>query len=70
MIRPQRSRYSGLIVQGDFVIQLRKESDPPSGQFCGRIEHIDTGRSSAFHSLEELGAIILQLLSAVETHQQ
>jgi len=36
------------------VIQLRPNTDFPSGQFEGRVEHIDTGRSAHFQSVEEL----------------
>jgi len=57
-------------MQNDFVVQLRPGSVPAEGQFLGRIEHIDTGRSGAFHSLEELGAMIVRLLTAPESPAQ
>jgi len=45
-------------MQGDFVIQLRPTMDLAAGQFEGRVEHIDTGRSAQFHSAEELLAFL------------
>jgi hypothetical protein len=45
-------------MQGDFVIQLRPTTDLASGQFHGRVEHIDSGRSAHFHSVEELLAFL------------
>ena len=36
------------------MIQLRPTTDPAAGQFEGRVEHIDTGRSAHFHNVEEL----------------
>ena len=53
-------------MQGDFVIQLRPGSEPGAGQFVGRIEHIDSGLSGSFQSLEELGAVIIRLLAKAE----
>ena len=57
-------------MQGDFVIQLRPGSDPAAGQFVGRIEHIDTGRSGSFRSLEDLGAVIVRLLAQTQSQEQ
>jgi hypothetical protein len=54
-------------MQGDFVIQLRPGCDPAEGQFVGRIEHIDTGRSGSFRSLEELRAMIVRLLALADS---
>jgi hypothetical protein len=51
-------------MQGDFVIQLRPTSDLASGQFQGRVEHIDSGRSAQFHSVEELLAFLATYASA------
>ena len=57
-------------MQGDLVIQLRPGSDPAAGQFVGRIEHIDTGRSGSFRSLEELAAAIVRLLALTESPER
>jgi hypothetical protein len=45
-------------MQGDFVIQLRPSADVAGGHFEGRVEHIDSGRSAHFHSVEELLAFL------------
>ena len=44
----------------DFVIQLRPDTDVRAGQFEGRIEHIDSGRSAHFRTIEELLAFVAQ----------
>jgi hypothetical protein len=54
-------------MQGDFVIQLSPGSEPAAGQFRERVEQIDTGRSGSFQSLEELGAMIVRLLTVTES---
>ncbi len=46
-------------MQGDFVIQVRPDVDPDRGIFHGRIEHVDSGRSARFRSLEELVAFVV-----------
>lgn len=66
----KRSPTLGVIVCGDFIIQLRKDSDPALGQFQGRIEHIDSGFSGSFQNLEELGEAIARLLTKVESTAQ
>jgi hypothetical protein len=45
-------------MQGDFVIQLRPTAELPSGRFEGRVEHIDSGRSAHFRSVEEFLAFL------------
>lgn len=45
-------------MQGDFVIQVRPDADPARGIFRGRIEHVDSGQSARFQSLEELASFI------------
>jgi hypothetical protein len=62
----KRSSTLAVTVYGDFVIQLRKDSNPALGQFQGRIEHIDSGFSGSFQNLEELGEVIARLLAKVE----
>lgn len=57
------TRYAESIVQRDFVIQLKQDSDPKQGLFRGRVEHLDTGREGTFQTLEELGALIVRLLA-------
>ncbi len=49
-------------MQRDFVIQLRPEADPSRGLFAGRLEHVDSGRSAHFSSMEEVLALLARLL--------
>lgn len=47
-----------LTPQGVFVVQLRTDSDLPARRLCGRIEHVTSGRSERFGSLDELVAFM------------
>jgi hypothetical protein len=49
-------------MRGDFVLQLRTDADLNGEAFQGRIEHMDSGRSARFHSVEELVAFILRTM--------
>ena len=40
--------------QGTFVIQLRSDSDLAQGRLRGRVEHVVSGESEPFTSLENL----------------
>jgi hypothetical protein len=40
-------------MQRDFVIQLRPDVDLSTGRFEGRVEHIDSGRSAHFHTIQD-----------------
>lgn len=53
-------------MQRDFVIQLRPEADLHEGQFQGRLEHLVSGRSGQFRSLEDFVALIIRLEAAEE----
>lgn len=48
------------------MIQLRPATDLSTGQFEGRVEHIDTGRSAHFHSVEELLTFLAAQLASRE----
>jgi hypothetical protein len=37
-----------------FVLQFRADADVQQGRFDGRIEHVVSGQTALFHSLEEL----------------
>lgn len=51
-------------MQGDFVIQVRPEVDLDRGILPGRVEHMDSGQSARFRTVEELLAFILQHVQA------
>jgi hypothetical protein len=45
-----------------FVVQFSSETEPRSGAFSGRVEHLSSGRRVHFHSSAELVAILRRLL--------
>jgi len=47
-----------LPVSRGFVIQIEASANISQGQFCGRIEHIVTGKSTWFISIKEMLAFI------------
>lgn len=53
-------------MQRGFVIQLHSETDLYSEKFAGRVEHVDSGRSDGFRSVEELVNFIKQTMREIE----
>jgi len=49
-----------------FVVQLRADAEVGQGEFRGRVEHINSMRATHFHSIEELLAFIVKVLSEPE----
>ena len=49
-----------------YVVKLRRDSDPARGQVVGRLEHIDSGRSRPFNSVDELIAVLLSDLASIQ----
>ena len=49
---------SRLTPEGTFVVQLRSNSDAGRRRLLGRIEHVMSGQSERFESLEELLAFM------------
>jgi hypothetical protein len=49
-----------------FVIQLYSEAEPDQAKFVGRVEHVDSGRSDGFRSVEELVRFIQQTVKEIE----
>jgi hypothetical protein len=48
------------------VVQFRASPAGPSPSYDGRVEHLDSGQVARFHSLEELLAFMLRVLTDVE----
>lgn len=63
MTLASRGGPSELPVDRAFVIQFSPESNVVDGRLGGRVEHVDTGRSARFESLEQLMAFLGQLMS-------
>ena len=53
-----------LPVSRSFVVQLTADTVTVSGGFRGRVEHIESGRSRRFTSLQDLGVFIGEVLEA------
>ncbi|MGB6944412.1 MAG: hypothetical protein WBE37_18580 [Bryobacteraceae bacterium] len=51
-------------MRGDFVIQVRPEVDLERGILPGRVEHMDSGHSTRFRTVQELLSFILQHVAA------
>jgi hypothetical protein len=67
MTRTQRSLYSRVVMKGlkqttAFVIQFRCTAEDDLKQFPGRVEHVASGRTGTFESIEELPQLLLSLL--------
>ena len=46
-----------------FVVQLSGEAVGTHDSFCGRVEHVVSGRATHFETLEELSAFIQRVLA-------
>jgi len=51
-----------LSVHWAFVMHFRVSSDVACGQITGRVEHVGSGQSTQFDSLEELRAFVARVL--------
>lgn len=64
MAQPQTEK-APLSVHRAFVVHLRTDTHIAHGRITGRIEHVVSGQSMHFDSLEELLAFIDQVLANV-----
>ncbi|MBI3797839.1 MAG: hypothetical protein HY268_12835 [Deltaproteobacteria bacterium] len=48
-----------------FVVQLHAEAQVEQGEFRGRVEHVVSMRATHFHSLEELTAFMVQVVTTL-----
>ncbi|MGH7963730.1 MAG: hypothetical protein ACRERD_18210 [Candidatus Binatia bacterium] len=60
---------SPLPAQRAFVVQFRAEAEVERGPFVGRVEHVVSGESTRFHSLEELVAFLARVVSEVSREE-
>jgi hypothetical protein len=49
-----------------FVVQFRTQPASPSPPYEGRVEHLVSGQAARFHSLEELLAFMIRVLTEVQ----
>lgn len=53
----------GLQHTNAFVIQFRSDAQTSTGKLPGRVEHVASGRTATFQSVEELPELLLQMLN-------
>ena len=53
-----------------FVIQFRPETDVDAGRFEGKVEHLSSVEEMRFHSLDELIAFIVRVLTEVANDEK
>ena len=58
-----------LPVSRSFVVQFTRDTAPAARCFRGRVEHIESGRSRRFASLDELVAFVGEVLATGETDE-
>lgn len=51
-----------------FVVQFRTQPTGVSSPYDGRVEHLVSGQVARFHSLEELLAFMVSVLTDVDEH--
>ena len=56
-----------LSVHCAFVVHFRVNSDVAQGRLAGRVEHVASGQSAHFASLEELLAFMARVLTTVRS---
>ena len=61
---PPRNRPS-LPTNRAFVVQLHAEAHVEHGEFRGRVEHLVSFQATRFHSLEELAAFMMQVVTTL-----
>jgi len=65
---PSRNKPS-LPTNRAFVVQLHADAQVEQSEFRGRVEHIVSMRATHFHSLEELTAFMVQMVTTVEKEE-
>jgi hypothetical protein len=53
-----------LSIQRAFVVHFRTDANVEQGQIAGRVEHVLSGQSTHFASLESLLAFVARILSS------
>ena len=75
MTRSQPCGYSRLVMKGlqhanAFVIQFRAADEPDTARLSGRVEHVASGRTVLFQTLEELPQILLKMLNNAASDEE
>lgn len=74
MTRHRTAGYVGIVMKGlqhtnAFVIQFRGPAEARADQIPGRVEHVASGRTATFQSIEELPQILLEMLRCALTDE-
>jgi hypothetical protein len=59
----------GLQHTNAFVVQFRRSTDPRADQLPGRVEHVASGRTATFESIEELPQVLKKILKSVTSEE-
>lgn len=60
----------GLQHANAFVIQFRGADEADTARFPGRVEHVASGRTALFETVEELPQILLKMLRIVASEKE
>jgi hypothetical protein len=61
---------NGLQHAGAFVLQFREETDFAAGRVTGRVEHVASGQTARFESVDELLATLARLLAEAQAGER
>ena len=60
--RYSENAMNGLLPASAFLVQFRAEADYGTGKLAGRIEHVVSGKTANFISIEDLPGLLRQML--------
>lgn len=60
----------GLQHANAFVIQFRGAEEGDADRFSGRVEHVASGRTALFRTLEEVPQILLRMLKTAASEKE
>lgn len=74
MTRSCSRRYSRLVMRGSqhadaFVVQFRNGSNHGAGQLSGRVEHVASGRTATFETIDELPQVLQRMLRSLASDE-
>lgn len=74
MTRIRVAGYLGIVMKGfphtsAFVVQFRGNAKAREGQLEGRVEHVASGRTANFQSIEELPQLLLDMLRTASSEE-
>jgi hypothetical protein len=53
-----------------FVVQFRADADPARGKLAGRVEHVASGRTANFQSVDDLPELLRRMLHDARQRDQ